>query len=353
MSTVAAAVVFRLVFLGNMELVAWIRFVVKYGLVIGVAFLVLGFTVQFVRGSKRAVQILSSAAGLICVTVLALVVAEFGVRFAYRDVTTTADNESYFSDRWHENVRYNSLGFREREFDTDKSPGTYRIAVIGDSFAYGQGIEEQERFSNLLENWLNEQSADREYEVLNFARPGYETLDEIDVLEKTVLRINPDFVLLQWYINDVQGHESEKYEAGQSLNLVPHRLRRRSALFYLIHEQIARFTSPGTSFDDYQVAEFGDEQSPASVAAKGTLQAFVRACKNRGIAVGIVVFSESYFRETPLDFLADRVLALCEEESIPCVDMRGKLLEYKEGRKLWASRLDPHPSAFANKLTAE
>jgi len=353
LSTVVAAVLFRLVFLGNMELFAWIRFVVKYGLVIAVALLVLGFMVQFVLDAKRSNRVLSSAAILVFVSVIALVVAEFGVRFIYHDVTTTADNQSFFSARWLENVRYNSLDFREREFDIEKSPGTYRIAVIGDSFAYGQGIEEQERFSNLLENWLNEQSVDREYEVLNFARPGYETLDHVEVLEETVLRINPDFVLLQWFINDVQGHESEKYKAGQSLNLVSWTLRTRSALFYLIHGQIARFTSPEYSFEDYQVAEFGDEESRASVAAKGTLQAFVRACRNRGIAVGIVVFSDSYFSETLLDFLADRVLTLCEEESIPCVDMRDKLLVHKEGQKLWASRLDPHPSAFANKLAAE
>src|SRR5262249_51961090 len=77
------------------------------------------------------------------------------VRALFRDVSTTADNRSYFARRWNEaHVRLNSLGIREREFPPERTPGVLRVSVVGDSFAFGQGVEEGERFSNRIETRL-------------------------------------------------------------------------------------------------------------------------------------------------------------------------------------------------------
>jgi hypothetical protein len=43
----------------------------------------------------------------------------------------------------------NGLGFRDREIP-DKQPERYRIAVVGDSIAWGQGLAAHERFSDRL-----------------------------------------------------------------------------------------------------------------------------------------------------------------------------------------------------------
>src|SRR6476646_7270939 len=84
---------------------------------------------------------------------LTLVVGELIARAVFSDITTTADNGSYFALRWKQaNVRLNRYGYREREFTTGKAPGAYRIAFIGDSYTFGQGIAESERVSNLLES---------------------------------------------------------------------------------------------------------------------------------------------------------------------------------------------------------
>jgi hypothetical protein len=75
-------------------------------------------------------------------TLVALVASELLVRYLFRDITTTGRNSGYFSDRYWAThpPRRNSLGFREREFDSVPTPGTFRIALVGDSFTYGQGI---------------------------------------------------------------------------------------------------------------------------------------------------------------------------------------------------------------------
>ena len=170
------------------------------------------------------------------IIIVLLVSAELALRSIFRDVTTTSDNRSYFAKRWrHQTVpRQNTWGFRERDFDLVKPEGVYRIAVIGDSITYGQGIEEADRFTNLLEKELNGKNG--QYEVLNFGRPGAETVDHLDFLKDPVLNADPDSILLQWYTNDVEGHD--KSEHPRPLGLIPIRLRRNSALFYLLHRHL-------------------------------------------------------------------------------------------------------------------
>ena len=129
-------------------------------------------------------------------TLLCLLVAEFVIRVAFRDVTTTPD-VSYFTLQWRARnpPMMNRFGFRERDFSTQPEDGVLRIAVIGDSFTYGQGLPAHERLTNILERQLNQHSG--RFEVLNFGRRGTETVHHIRFLEHTVLATAPDFVLLQ------------------------------------------------------------------------------------------------------------------------------------------------------------
>ena len=72
--------------------------------------------------------------------------------------------------------------------------------------------------------------------MLNFGRPRAETVDHLDFLKDPVLNADPDSILLQWYTNDVEGHD--KSEHPRPLGLIPIRLRRNSALFYLLHRHL-------------------------------------------------------------------------------------------------------------------
>ena len=198
---------------------------------------------------------------------LSLTAAEIAARLWFRDITTTPDNTSYFALKWRAgNVRTNRLGFRERDFSEEKPPGVYRIAVVGDSFAWGQGIPEENRFSNLLERRLQSASPTARFEVLNFGKPGAETVDHVDILEKYVLPAAPDFVLLQWFVNDVEGRD--KSRRPRYSNLVPinrmHRfLHAHSAFYYLLNSQwigiqMHEGLSPEASYTDYLVDRFAD-----------------------------------------------------------------------------------------------
>lgn len=93
-------------------------------------------------------------------------------------------------------VRSNSLGFWDNEFPEIKDPKKTRIVFLGDSFTWGMGVSENERFSNVL------QARNNGLEALNFGMPGYGTDQELLVWQNLAQRYKPDIVVLTLYQND-------------------------------------------------------------------------------------------------------------------------------------------------------
>lgn len=362
-----------LIFFGDITLFQIMKFCIKATLFIGVFGLLAAFVALKFSDDKYANGLLVNLTVILTTCTMLLIVGEYGFRYYYKDVTTTGDNRSYFANKWNKTVRYNRFNFRERDFHVEKSQNIYRIAVIGDSLTFGQGINEEDRFSNLLEKRLNSQNQNIniEYEVLNFGRPGAETIDHINFLNDFVLPTKPDFILLQWYINDVLDPQDKKKKKKNERSLlgVPkaigvfyNRLRYNSVLFYLLNKQLTQFkrlvssklSTSFRSFDETMLAHFGDLNSTDSIKARSALEKFVQITKQNNIPIGMVLFSDSYFRpSSELDFLLTRLLDFCRNEKLICVDMRQPLAPYQGNVKLWASTLDPHPSAFANRIAAD
>jgi hypothetical protein len=292
------------------------------------------------------------------VVVVGLVAAELGVRWILRDVTTTADATSYFAVRWkRDHVRLNAWRFRGPEVVVARPPGVYRIAVVGDSFTEGQGVRERDRFTDLLAGRLNARGG--RYDVLNFGRAGAESVDHVDTLTTAALVTEPDFVLLQWYVNDVEGRD--KRARPRPWRLIPssavlQRLRPASALYFLVNQQwIAVQQRIGLlqSYEDYMIERFGDADSPASRAAQDALERFVDITRRRGVPVGMVLFGAAYGAPSRLDFLVGRTLAFCRRERLTCVDLRPAFARHGDATRLWASRLDAHPGVLAHRVVAD
>jgi lysophospholipase L1-like esterase len=96
----------------------------------------------------------------------------------------------------------NADGLRDREFTTEKPEGTTRIAVLGDSVAYGLFLDSlAEAFPKVLEQLRRD--AGEEVEVINAAVSGYTPFNEYYFYREKIRKYRPDIVVLQICLNDI------------------------------------------------------------------------------------------------------------------------------------------------------
>ncbi|MCA8966512.1 MAG: SGNH/GDSL hydrolase family protein [Planctomycetes bacterium] len=100
-------------------------------------------------------------------------------------------------------LRTNSLGYRGPEIAKSKPAGTFRILVLGDSVAYGTGVDEEVTFLRRWEVELNASGRGR-FEVVNTGHPMYDTTQELAILRDEGLALEPDLVLLVYVVNDIE-----------------------------------------------------------------------------------------------------------------------------------------------------
>jgi lysophospholipase L1-like esterase len=91
----------------------------------------------------------------------------------------------------------NRWGMRYPDFPAEPEPSEFRALVLGDSSAWGDGLERvDQRFSDLLERRLRQAFPRRTVRVLNAAVPGYSTFQMATALQQKYLALQPDCLLL-------------------------------------------------------------------------------------------------------------------------------------------------------------
>ena len=102
--------------------------------------------------------------------------------------------------------RINEDGFRGPRHARPKPAGVFRIVVMGDSVSFGYGVAEPESWPRLLEASLDGQASGLpgpEVEVVNLGVGGYNAFNEARLFEDVGLGYQPDLVLVQFCINDL------------------------------------------------------------------------------------------------------------------------------------------------------
>lgn len=145
-----------------------------------------------------------------------------------------------YGREFHAHVKINSKGLRDREYPYSKPESTYRILVLGDSFAEALSVDIEKSFTKLLETNLNKAYHGKKFEVINAGVSDTGTDDQFLFYKYEGYKYSPNMVLLSFYIgNDV----SDNNEAITPRPSRPH--------FVLDHGRITLTNFPGTPPEKY------------------------------------------------------------------------------------------------------
>ncbi len=131
--------------------------------------------------------------------------------------------------------RTNSHGLRDREHPLEKPPSGTRIVVVGDSFTWGYGVNDDKVYPRVLEPLLEG------VEVINLGVTAFGTKQEFDYLKLEGLRYGPDIVILGFCLNDIYP-DTESVQAaapaatGAALNRAKRWLSEHAALYELARQ---------------------------------------------------------------------------------------------------------------------
>ena len=107
--------------------------------------------------------------------------------------------ELYDGEPETESLLINDAGYRGPLARDPRPGGSLRVAVLGDSVAFGFGSE---AWPEILERRLATRFPDREVEVLNFGVPGYASVQGARQLDSDVAGLRPDIVVIAYGWND-------------------------------------------------------------------------------------------------------------------------------------------------------
>jgi lysophospholipase L1-like esterase len=265
----------------------------------------------------------------------------------------------------HAEVEYrvNALGLRGPETSVEKPAGVRRVAVLGDSIAFGYWVADQQGFARQLEALLNQAAPGTgRVEVLNFGVPGYNLEQEIEALRARAFAFSPDVVVVLFCLNDLEGLFS--YEFG----LVEQRAERRHTLLggirewlvghsrlaswieYRLTELQARrgFVRAKNPLEGPLYAEAVSEQRKALQGQFAVLSSLLASRGIPGLVVVVPVLGER-FERYPYRDLHRAVVETAESERLAALDLLDCFSAY-EFRDL---RVDVvHPSPLGHRVAA-
>lgn len=286
--------------------------------------------------------------------ILMFVISEAYFRYIY-DVS---DGLGFLkvNEKWHKrHVVYNSYFFRDRDFDPIKKEGIVRIGVLGDSIAFGGGIENVDaRFSNILEKKLKEST--KNVEVYNLGKPGYDTEAEINEYER-IKNLNFDIIIWQYFLNDVQPLEKSTGTSiisknSQKAKIIKWAGDKSYFLDFAYWRLSSRYQNTIRELKDADINQYKNEE--VLTRHKEQIADFIKSLKeeNKQVLVIIFPFINLVGPSYPAIQVHSEMSNYFKDREVDVIDLLDDLKD-KNPQNLVASKFDAHPNEDVHKLAAD
>jgi len=231
----------------------------------------------------------------------------------------------------------NSQGLKDKEYTIKKPDNTYRVAVLGASYAAGSGVLNKNAFHSLLEDHYNSQQSDVQYEFINFAVPAYTLFQDLALLKHKVLAYEPDHILIAISAKsiDMPWIYKPSYSCNYPVKPKNNPYFRSWSLNYFI--EIVNKVDPLTYKKDIMVDE---------VRLKEIFEELEHINTTKEIPMTFVILRR---RDTYSQENGERIKQLTKKHGFPLIDTE-KAFEGMTFEETILYRYDEHPNTYAHRL---
>ena len=249
----------------------------------------------------------------------------------------------------------NTRGYRDLERALAKPAGTRRLLSMGDSFAWGAGIQLEDAYPQRLARSLTRRRRES-WEVVNLALPGMGTVDHAVQLADEGFAYQPDVVLLGYVLNDCE--DDAAGEARRAADWLvgggpsPSPLD-SSALLRLIRRRIWATKENRRRISGYR--SLYEEAAPGWVAGRAALERMGRLCRERGVPWVVAIFplfgnplDDSY----PFGEIHQKVSYAASKAGARVVDLLPVYRGLRSDLLVVDGADDEHPNEIAHRIAA-
>jgi len=235
--------------------------------------------------------------------------------------------------------RLTKNGLHDRFYAKEKSPGVFRIAMIGDSFMYGTTVTLENTLPKQLEALLNRDSS-CPVEVINFGMPGLKLAAYAKWIKTKIRDYHPDLIVFEL------APQSYENDAISSLPSTPLALA-LMPLIMILNNTIGDKGDYQNYLEALLVSEYSDEFDQQAKLNRLKNECRLAQAQCLGLAWPIKLKRHlNRFRA-----VHDWTIEMLEANDLKVVAVWDSYAAHPP-KKLNASIFDPHPTAFANSLVA-
>jgi hypothetical protein len=247
----------------------------------------------------------------------------------------------------------NEKSYRDENLAGRINNGKKRVFFLGDSFTYGNGINNPEnRFTNIIAKEISPKG----YEIFNLGKGNSDTRDEF--LRLMQFQYKPDVLVLQYYFNDIDptAHRFEKAEPKKTgpteiFFMTAVGISQTSFFLNFIAVNLAKFTTPFQSGDFKKKMAGAYHDKKILAGHLNDMQAIINYCslnKTKLYVLLIPDMREPGFTERDC---YPAITSYLNEKGIDCISIYNEIKDKTTPERV-VSQVDAHANEDIQKIIA-